>query len=126
MPLRKVRAASASADNDAADRSALPRQDTLDQILTSCNARAMRYYRIWIYTCNAVLFLSVLAFCAVAGRVLVGDYRRYLIPNLALYQPSFLYAYLALFTQSGVLQVYIMKTCISTFKIYIISLSICL
>ncbi|GLV41611.1 Tetraspanin 5D [Carabus blaptoides fortunei] len=104
MPLRKVRAASASADTDA-NRNGLSRQDTLDQILTSCNARAMRYYRIWIYTCNAVLFLSVLAFCAVAGRVLVGDYRRYLIPNLALYQPSFLYAYLALFTQSGVLQV---------------------
>lgn len=81
--------------------------DTLDQLLTNCNARAMRYYRIWIYTCNAVLFLSVMIFCAVAGRVLVADYRRYLIPNLALYQPSFLYAYLALFTQSGVLQVYI-------------------
>lgn len=71
---------------------------------TSCNTRAMRYYRLWIYTCNAVLLVSVLGFAIVAGRIVVADPRRYLVPGLSLYQPSFLYAYLALATQSGLLQ----------------------
>ncbi|XP_067014041.1 uncharacterized protein [Anabrus simplex] len=71
----------------------------------SCNAKAMRYYRLWIYTCNAVLLLSVLGFAIVAGKIVVADPRRYLVPGLSLYQPSFLYAYLALATQSGLLQV---------------------
>ncbi|KAJ9598794.1 hypothetical protein L9F63_026671, partial [Diploptera punctata] len=70
----------------------------------SCNTRAMRYYRLWIYTCNAVLLVSVLGFAVVAGRIVVADSRRYLVPGLSLYQPSFLYAYLALATQSGLLQ----------------------
>ncbi|KDQ65252.1 hypothetical protein L798_04842, partial [Zootermopsis nevadensis] len=65
---------------------------------------AMRYYRLWIYTCNAVLLVSVLGFAIVAGRIVVADPRRYLVPGLSLYQPSFLYAYLALATQSGLLQ----------------------
>jgi hypothetical protein len=65
----------------------------------------MRYYRLWIYTCNAVLLISVLGFAIVAGRIVVTDPRRYLVPGLSLYQPSFLYAYLALATQSGLLQV---------------------
>jgi hypothetical protein len=64
----------------------------------------MRYYRLWIYTCNAVLLVSVLGFAIVAGRIVVADPRRYLVPGLSLYQPSFLYAYLALATQSGLLQ----------------------
>ena len=64
----------------------------------------MRYYRLWIYTCNAVLLVSVLGFAIVAGRIIVADPRRYLVPGLSLYQPSFLYAYLALATQSGLLQ----------------------
>lgn len=67
-------------------------------------ATAMRYYRLWIYTCNAVLLVSVLGFAIVAGRIVVADPRRYLVPGLSLYQPSFLYAYLALATQSGLLQ----------------------
>lgn len=70
----------------------------------SCNTRAMRYYRLWIYTCNAVLLVSVLGFAIVAGRIVVADPRRHLVPGLSLYQPSFLYAYLALATQSGLLQ----------------------
>ncbi|XP_044729782.1 uncharacterized protein LOC123293132 [Chrysoperla carnea] len=80
-------------------------QTHIDKIFTNCNTRAMRYYRIWIYTCNAVLLVSMLGFCAVAGKTILGDYRRHLIPSLALYQPSFLYAYLAIFTQSGVIQI---------------------
>ncbi|PNF24192.1 hypothetical protein B7P43_G16279 [Cryptotermes secundus] len=41
----------------------------------SCNTRAMRYYRLWIYTCNAVLLVSVLGFAIVAGRIVVADPR---------------------------------------------------
>ncbi|XP_045470549.1 tetraspanin-9-like [Harmonia axyridis] len=72
---------------------------------TSLGGRAMRYYRLWIYTCNTVLLAGALAFCGAASRTLIFDYRRMLIPNLALYQPTFLYAYLALATQGGAIQV---------------------
>jgi hypothetical protein len=64
----------------------------------------MRYYRLWIYTCNALLFICVLGFCVVACKVLILDPRRLLLPGLSLGQPSFLYAYLALLFQSGLLQ----------------------
>ncbi|KAK9512832.1 hypothetical protein O3M35_001162 [Rhynocoris fuscipes] len=64
----------------------------------------MRYYRLWIYTCNALLFISVLGFCIVAAKVFVFDPRRLLVPYLSLTQPSFLYAYAALIFQSGFLQ----------------------
>lgn len=80
------------------------RNASLQAFNTSCNTKAMRYYRLWIYTCNAVLLASVLGFAIVAGRIVVADPRRYLVPGLSLYQPSFLYAYLALATQSGLLQ----------------------
>lgn len=63
--------------------------------------RLHRYYRLWIYTCNAVLLMAVIIFCCVAGKVLLADYRRLLINGLNLGQPSFLYAYLALLVQSG-------------------------
>lgn len=66
--------------------------------------RAMRYYRLWIYTCNTALLAGALAFAAAAARTLLFDFRRALIPSLTLYQPSFLYAYLALVTQGGALQ----------------------
>ncbi|CAH0557126.1 unnamed protein product [Brassicogethes aeneus] len=65
---------------------------------------AMRYYRLWIYTCNTALLAGALAFTGAAARTLLFDFRRSLIPSLALYQPSFLYAYLALMTQGGALQ----------------------
>lgn len=68
------------------------------------STRAMRYYRLWIYTCNTALLAGSIAFCGAAARTLVFDYRRLLVPSLALYQPSFLYAYLALATQGGALQ----------------------
>lgn len=60
-----------------------------------------RYYRLWIYTCNAVLLMAVFVFCGVAGKVLLADYRRLLVSGLNLTQPSFIYAYLALLVQSG-------------------------
>jgi hypothetical protein len=60
-----------------------------------------RYYRLWIYTCNAVLLMAVIIFCGVAGKVLLADYRRLLVNGLSLTQPSFVYAYLALLVQSG-------------------------
>lgn len=68
------------------------------------STRAMRYYRLWIYTCNTALLAGSIAFCGAAARTFIFDYRRLLIPSLALYQPSFLYAYLALATQGGALQ----------------------
>ncbi|XP_077293832.1 tetraspanin-1-like [Arctopsyche grandis] len=74
-------------------------------LLANCNAaKAMRYYRLWIYTCNGALLLAVLVFCAVAGRTLVGDYRRRLVPGFALHQPSLLCAGAALLAQAGFLQ----------------------
>lgn len=68
------------------------------------SSRAMRYYRLWIYTCNTALLAGTLAFCGTAAKTLVFDYRRLLIPSLTMYQPTFLYAYLALATQGGALQ----------------------
>ena len=51
-----------------------------------------------------VLFLSVLVFLATSSYVFSDD-RRHLISSVKLYQPSFIYAYLALFMQAGVVQV---------------------
>lgn len=45
--------------------------------------------------------MAVIAFCGVAGKVLLADYRRLLVNGLNLGQPSFIYAYLALLVQSG-------------------------
>ncbi|KAG4078262.1 hypothetical protein HA402_012972 [Bradysia odoriphaga] len=70
----------------------------------SPDVKAMRYYRLWIYTCNAVLLMAVIVFCGVAGKVLLADYKRLLVNGLNLGQPSFIYAYLALLVQSGFLQ----------------------
>ena len=67
-------------------------------------SRAMRYYRLWIYTCNAAILAGALAFIGAAVQNVLLDYRRLLVPSLTLYQPSFLYAYLALATQGGALQ----------------------
>ncbi|XP_050085496.1 uncharacterized protein LOC126571213 [Anopheles aquasalis] len=70
----------------------------------SPDVKAMRYYRLWIYTCNAVLLMTVIVFCGVAGKILLSDYKRLLVNGLSLTQPSFIYAYLALLVQSGFLQ----------------------
>lgn len=63
----------------------------------------------YIITCSfflssPVLFLSVVVFLCAASYVL-SDNRRQLITSVKLYQPSFLYAYLALLMQGGVVQV---------------------
>ncbi|CAG9771931.1 unnamed protein product [Ceutorhynchus assimilis] len=71
--------------------------------VSACH-RAMRYYRLWIYACNTVLLAGALAFTGAAIKTLLFDFRRSLVPSLTLYQPSFLYAYLALATQGGALQ----------------------
>nr|XP_023011954.1 uncharacterized protein LOC111502177 [Leptinotarsa decemlineata] len=47
---------------------------------------------------------GAIAFGGAAARTVLFDYRRSLIPSLTLYQPSFLYVYLALATQGGALQ----------------------
>src|SRR5688500_6430621 len=69
---------------------------------TALIRRAMKYYRLWIYTCNAVLFVCVAIFVVMMIYVL-GDFRMSLVP-LPVYHPSLLYAYLALGIQGGVLQ----------------------
>lgn len=73
-----------------------------------------RYYRLWIYTCNAVLFMAVIVFCGVAGKVLVADYKRLLVNGLNLGQPSFIYAYLALLIQSGTAKIFPHRTDLRT------------
>ncbi|VEN46685.1 unnamed protein product [Callosobruchus maculatus] len=77
---------------------------TVAHAISGFGGRAMRYYRLWIYTCNTCLLAGALAFAAAAARTVLFDFRRQLVPQLALYQPSFLYAYLALVTQGGALQ----------------------
>lgn len=64
--------------------------------------KAMKYYRLWIYACNVVLLVGVIVFVVTAA-VLLSDIR-FRFVSVALYHPTFLYAYLALVTQSGVLQ----------------------
>uniref|UniRef100_A0A0P4WFN9 Tetraspanin n=1 Tax=Scylla olivacea TaxID=85551 RepID=A0A0P4WFN9_SCYOL len=65
--------------------------------------KAMRYYRLWIYTCNAVLLVSVFVFMGVALRVTTHPYLS-LVPTPPAYHPTFLYGYVALLLQAGVLQ----------------------
>ncbi|XP_054718764.1 CD151 antigen-like [Uloborus diversus] len=65
--------------------------------------KAMRYYRLWIYSCNLVLLLSVVAFVSLAGWT-AADFRMALLPGLDARHPSLLCAYLALALQGGVLQ----------------------
>lgn len=67
--------------------------------------RAMRYYRIWIYTCNTVLLVCVVCFVVIAYQLVVSDQRRHLVPGLDLCHPSLLYVYVALFVQCTVLQI---------------------
>ncbi|CAM1319543.1 Uncharacterised protein g7242 [Pycnogonum litorale] len=65
--------------------------------------KAMRYYRLWIYTCNASLLLSVIVFISTTIWIL-SDPKISLVPGVRLYHPSFIYAYIALFVQGGILQ----------------------
>uniref|UniRef100_A0A6A7FXP9 CD82 antigen-like n=1 Tax=Hirondellea gigas TaxID=1518452 RepID=A0A6A7FXP9_9CRUS len=65
--------------------------------------KAMRYYRLWIYTCNALLFAAVVVIVAVAAYTASHPYFP-LVPGPPAYDLTYLYAYLALFLQAGVLQ----------------------
>uniref|UniRef100_T1J6S8 Tetraspanin n=1 Tax=Strigamia maritima TaxID=126957 RepID=T1J6S8_STRMM len=73
---------------------------------------AMRYYRLWIYSCNGVLLLSVLVFVAVGGSIL-ADVRMRFVP-LALYHPTLVYGYVALLLQAGIIQA---VGCVSAIKL---------
>lgn len=66
--------------------------------------RAMRYYRVWIYSCNLALFTSTLVFI-ILSLWIASDFHLSLFPSVTFYQPSFIYAYMALTLQSGILQV---------------------
>lgn len=66
--------------------------------------KAMQYYRIWIYSCNAALFIGTFIY-VVAFITVITDSRLSLFPNIRLYHPSFIYAYLAIIIQGGLVQV---------------------
>lgn len=66
--------------------------------------KAMQYYRLWIYACNLVLLVAVLFFVAV-GSYVFSDARMTLITSIRYYHPTFLYAYVAIVLQGGVVQV---------------------
>ena len=74
------------------------------QLAHYCDNRAMQYYRLWIYTCNGLLLVCVLGFAIVAVHTVIADERRNLVPGLSLLQPTFVYGYLAVLTQSGLIQ----------------------
>ncbi|XP_075680601.1 uncharacterized protein LOC113791597 [Dermatophagoides pteronyssinus] len=65
--------------------------------------KAMQYYRIWIYSCNAALFIGTFIY-VVAFITVITDSRLSLFPNIRLYHPSFIYAYLAIIIQGGLVQ----------------------
>ncbi|KAK3850930.1 hypothetical protein Pcinc_042387 [Petrolisthes cinctipes] len=65
--------------------------------------KAMRYYRLWIYACNAVLLVSVVVFLGVALGVVTHPYLS-LVPGPPPYHPTLLYGYLAVLLQSGIIQ----------------------
>ncbi|XP_076371207.1 tetraspanin-11-like isoform X2 [Tachypleus tridentatus] len=64
---------------------------------------AMRYYRLWIYTCNLILLFSVLIFVCLAAWI-CSDHHMVLFPYIRFHQPILVYAYFALILQGGVLQ----------------------
>ncbi|XP_076307877.1 tetraspanin-14-like isoform X2 [Tachypleus tridentatus] len=65
--------------------------------------RAMRYYRLWIYSCNLALLFSVLIFVSLAAWIL-SDHHMALFPYIRYHQPTLVYAYFALALQGGILQ----------------------
>lgn len=67
-------------------------------------SKAMRYYRIWIYSANVALFLGTLVY-TIAFLSVISDERLNFFPNIRLYQPSFIYSYCAILVQGGLLQV---------------------
>ncbi|XP_008482247.2 uncharacterized protein LOC103518943, partial [Diaphorina citri] len=67
--------------------------------------KAMRYYKIWIYTCNIALFISIVGFVVISFKIIINNYKRKLIVDFHLLQPSLLYIYIALFIQCSFLQI---------------------
>ncbi|XP_011135277.1 uncharacterized protein LOC105180725 [Harpegnathos saltator] len=68
---------------------------------------AMRYYRLWIYACNLVLFGSAVGFTAAVSQTLLftGDPRRHVVPGVPrAFDFTTLYAYVALAAQLGLVQ----------------------
>lgn len=63
----------------------------------------MRYYRFWIYSCNLALLLSVIIFVSLAA-LTFSDYRMAFFPTIRFHHPTFIYAYMALILQGGILQ----------------------
>ena len=77
---------------------------TLKDIIKGLLPRCLCNFLTFFPFLFPVLFISILAFCA-AGCLILSDNRRQLLHSVQLYQPSFLYAYLAIFMQGGVIQV---------------------
>ena len=73
-------------------------------VLTRLRYLDYKWIKVLFFFLFSVLFVSVLSFC-VAGSIILSDNRRQLVNSVQLYQPSFLYAYLAIFLQGGVIQV---------------------
>ena len=74
------------------------------QMCTMFLKRAMRYYRVWIYCCNFALLTATLVFVILLIWFLT-DIHMSLFPSVSLYHPSFIYGFLALILQGGVIQV---------------------
>ena len=64
----------------------------------------MRYYRVWIYSCNLALFAATIIFITLFIWLLT-DIHLSLFTSINFYQPSFIYGFVALVLQGGVLQV---------------------
>ncbi|CAL4133161.1 unnamed protein product, partial [Meganyctiphanes norvegica] len=63
----------------------------------------MRYYKLWIYACNAILFVAVIVFISYAIHVMYHPWLQ-LLPTLPAYHPAMLYGSVAIVLQGGVLQ----------------------
>lgn len=64
----------------------------------------MRYYRVWIYSCNLALFLATIIFITLFIWLLT-DIHLSLFTSIHFYDPTFIYGFSALVLQGGVLQV---------------------
>ncbi|RWS25401.1 tetraspanin-1-like protein, partial [Leptotrombidium deliense] len=65
--------------------------------------KAMRYYRVWIYSCNLVLLVSTLVFLFLSIWI-TTDFHMSLFPSVRMYDPSILYGYFAVLLQGGIIQ----------------------
>ena len=75
-------------------------------------SKAMRYYRIWIYSCNVALFVGTLIYF-VAFLTVITDSRLNFFNNfIRLHEPSLIYSYCAILIQGGLLQVKLCTVCL--------------